>query len=746
MTNLWRNFWYGMSLVDFLRAELRWTPSRRIFTVRLFIILMIISLVSVTLRPPATVALSFAFVMMLGSSMTDYTMTLQTALRLVKLVLAAIGLSIISMALWSDQPWFLVPWSFGLITLLLFHSRTAGAPTIAAVLYVAAVLLNPERPDQNILTALWFFPTLVLLTFGTSIAAHLVFWPQDPLTVLRQHLTGRFDAIIRMLDRLAEHQPENGSGPGPDIREKPYPGAISRHFHLLANAEHAHPEIKVKHPEWIDLIVEVDTGFNNVSALARLMLETHPRPRFTGREFARLQDIAAECRSLRNDFLASRAPSAESTLRIPDEDSPNTLPDTPVTHFLHRLDDVALGARKTLAGLYGPESRPGPSATEPEPEIIPMEWSAYLGKDYWTDNLDALHYGMKFALGVIICLFVIQALRWPDIGTAMLTCVIVAQTSLGASYRMSVLRIVGAILGGLLAYVFIIVLQPALETIAGFLLAIAPVCWLAAWVGSGSPRIAYIGTQIGFSFANAILPGYGPVTELNTAWDRVLGILLGITVVGVIDYLLWPQHSERLAIDRLGLTLRTLGKFLMLETTMAGQTPSSAVLMRAIDSDLQKAANLLENAEIEPGSNRPETSARILTLDLIIDTMHGIARVVQARHRYYLDEAFRAKAEPLLEHQDAFNRSLSEVLNFLADTVENKPITTPPSARPVLKKFHNSTRPLTMNPALDWETRKSLLACADLDKILLDYLEELDSLITDLAQSHLAEFRKRLEK
>jgi multidrug resistance protein MdtO len=492
--------------------------------------------------------------------------------------------------------------------------------------------------------------------------------------------------------------------------------------------------------------VEVDTGFNNVSALARLMLENHPRPRFSGREFARLQDIAAECRELREDFLASRAPSAESTLRIPDEDSPNILPDTPVTHFLHRLDDVILGARKTLAGLYGLESRPGLPAAEPEPKFVQPEWPDYLRKDYWIDNVDALHYGMKFALGVIICLFVIQALQWPDIGTAMLTCVIVAQTSLGASYRMSVLRIVGAILGGLLAYVFIIVLQPALETIAGFLLAVAPVCWLAAWVGSGSPRIAYIGTQIGFSFANAVLPGYGPVTELNTAWDRVLGILLGIIVVGVIDYLLWPQHSERLVIDRLGLTLRTLGKFLMLEATAASQTPSPAVLMRAIDSDLQKAASLLENAELEPGTNQLETSARILTLDLIIDTMHGIARVVQARHRYYLDEAFRAKAGSLLEHQDAFNRSLSEVLNFLADTVENKPITTPPSARPVLKKLHDSARQLTMNPALDWETRKSILACADLDKILLNYLEELDSLITGLARSHPAEFRRLLEE
>lgn len=736
MTNFWRNFWGGMALADFLHVELRWTPARRILTVRLFIILMIISLVSVTLRPPPMVALSFAFVMMLGSSMTDYTMTLQTALQLVKLVLVAIILSVISIAMWGDQPWFLVPWSFGLITLLLFHSRTAGTPTIAAVLYVAAVLLNPDQPDRNVDTALWFFPSLVLLTFGTSVAAHLILWPQDPLTVLNRHLADRFDAIIRMLDRMMEHSQKEEFGSIRNIREKPYPGAISRHFHLLANAERAHPEIKGKHREWIDLIVEIDTWFNNVSALARLMIEASPHRRFTGTEFARLQNITAECRELRTDFLAARAPQAESIISIPDKDVPNIPLDQPVTHFLHRLDDVVLGVGKTLADLYGVKSMADISEAEPERKPAPtVLLPRYLQKTFWTDNIDALQYGIKFALGVIICLFVIQALQWPDIGTAMLTCVIVAQSSLGASYRMSMLRILGAILGGLLAYVFIIVLQPALETIAGFLLAIAPVCWLAAWVGSGSPRIAYIGTQIGFSFANAVLPGYGPVIDLDTAWDRVLGILLGITVVGVLDYLLWPQHSERLSIGRLGLTLRTLGNFLTLETTTASKIQSSAALMRAIDSDLQKAASLLENAEIEPGANRPEAAARLLTLDLIIDTMHGIARVVQARHRYYLDEGFRSRAEPLLKHQDILNHSFSEVLLSLAHTFEQKPATAPPSGRQPLKNLEYSARQLTINSAMDWETRKSILACVDLNKILMEYLEELDSLITRLAKS-----------
>jgi multidrug resistance protein MdtO len=724
-----------MSPADFLRAELDWTPARRILTIRLFITLMVICMVSVTLRPPSVVALSFSFVMMLGPLMMDYTMTLVTAWQLLKLECAAIVLSVVSLAMWGDQPLFLVPWSYGLITLLLFYSRVTGTPTIPAMLYVFAVLYHPEQPDQDIYGALWLFPTLGLLAFGTSIAAQLILWPQDPDKLLRQLLTQRLAAIGRMLERLAEHDKVSEFGFHPKTDERPSPGGVSRQFNLLAHAELAHPALRAKHAEWIDFIVEIDTWFNVASKLDRIMFETHPKPAFSRQDRARLRAIALECRGLMDNFQAPGTPVKELPLYFKEEGSQQTAYSKPVTLYLHRLEDATIGVNQALAALHGPETPPDTAESKPERTGSEASLPFWLPQKYWVDNRDALHYGMKFALGAMICLFMVQTLDWQGIDTAILTCVVVAQSSLGADYRKSVMRIMGASLGGLLAYGFIIVLQPALDTIAGFLLAIAPVCWLSAWAGSGSPRIAYIGTQIGYSFAHAVLPGYGPVTDLETARDRVLGILVGITVVGVIDYLLWPQRSDRMLPSRLAKTLHTLSQFLRHGTASAPTTQTSAALMKTIDSALLKALNLLDNAQIEPGSAQPEAEAKRDTMGLVIDTMHTIARVIQARHRYYANEAFRSQTEALHDQEDTLDQSFSQVLLGLADSFNGKPATPRPSSRDALLQLEDSAYRLMIDPAINWQTVKSIHACIALDQTLLDYIEELESLVESLVEA-----------
>src|SRR5262249_14083842 len=74
----------------------------------------------------------------------------------------------------------------------------------------------------------------------------------------------------------------------------------------------------------------------------------------------------------------------------------------------------------------------------------------------------------------------------------------------------------------------------------------------------GSPRISYCGYQIGLAFYKVVLQGYGPVTELRLARNRLVGIALGLVVFGVIDTYLWPVRAGATLLPTLANTLRLL--------------------------------------------------------------------------------------------------------------------------------------------------------------------------------------------
>ena len=134
----------------------------------------------------------------------------------------------------------------------------------------------------------------------------------------------------------------------------------------------------------------------------------------------------------------------------------------------------------------------------------------------------------------------------------------------------------GAVVGGLGAYFYVWIFQSQLDTIAGFAVATAPFWALAAWISAGSERIAYLGRQLGFSFATFVLHDFGQVTDLAVPRDRVIGIFLGIIVMGILDYALWPRRSIVLARHHCTAALHTLAKFttrlpdlgLMLKSTL----------------------------------------------------------------------------------------------------------------------------------------------------------------------------------
>ncbi len=279
-------------------------------------------------------------------------------------------------------------------------------------------------------------------------------------------------------------------------------GSFGKILGLLANAELIHPSMRKQHDTYLALLLEID-GLRQMAIWLDQVLTAEYRAQPMNQEKLNVYlALQSACATLRQGVEESRDVSGQIETLLADEvlhsyslqTNPSLL--TAIWRALQRIAGL-------MHNLHNPAAAPEIKTIEAETDSNEADgWiPAWFGYDFWATHADSLQFGIKFSLGAILCTLIVESLDWPDINTAIPTCLVAAQTSLGADYRLSLLRLSGAVLGGLCAYFYVLVFQSQLDTIAGFVIATIPVWALAAWISSGSERIAYMGRQLGFSFA-----------------------------------------------------------------------------------------------------------------------------------------------------------------------------------------------------------------------------------------------------
>jgi uncharacterized membrane protein YccC len=206
---------------------------------------------------------------------------------------------------------------------------------------------------------------------------------------------------------------------------------------------------------------------------------------------------------------------------------------------------IAYGAGLTvvLNLLFLPDTA-GPPAHLPKPK-------SFFVPDAFT-NPAHVHFALKVTLAAMFCYIFYSAIDWSGIHTALITCTFIALESTGATLHKGVLRISGCVIGGTLALFTIVFLMPHMDTIASLVVVVACASAIAGWVATGSEMISYAGLQIAFAFFYSVFQGYAPDTDLDNVRNRVVGILFGLVVTGVVFKYIWPERT----IDRLRAALR----------------------------------------------------------------------------------------------------------------------------------------------------------------------------------------------
>src|SRR5580698_7904385 len=161
-------------------------------------------------------------------------------------------------------------------------------------------------------------------------------------------------------------------------------------------------------------------------------------------------------------------------------------------------------------------------------------WQAVFLPDAF-QNPEYVRFALAGCLSASACYVVYNALDWPGISTAVLTCIVTALSTIGNSVQAQFLRLAGFVAGGLVLGISAqILILPGIDSIFGFALFFAAVTAIAAWFATSSPRLSFFGVQMALAFYFVNLQDFRIQTDLTIARDKVVGVLLGILAMGFI--------------------------------------------------------------------------------------------------------------------------------------------------------------------------------------------------------------------
>jgi hypothetical protein len=183
------------------------------------------------------------------------------------------------------------------------------------------------------------------------------------------------------------------------------------------------------------------------------------------------------------------------------------------------------------------------AAARPKPKRSEPDGRRLLVSDAFT-NPAHVHFALKVTFAAMFCYIVYEAIDWSGIHTAFITCTFIALESTEATLYKGTLRFVGCLIGGALALFSIVFLMPHMETIASLVVLVACASAIAGWVATGSQRISYAGLQLAFAFFYSVFQGYAPDTDLDNVRNRVVGILFGLIVTGLVFQYIWPERAR----------------------------------------------------------------------------------------------------------------------------------------------------------------------------------------------------------
>jgi len=643
--------------LPFLRRELAPTPDRAQATLRLVIACVVVTFFILTHRIPEG---ALVLLVMYFMAQED------TGTTLLASVLGAIGATLgcgTALLAWMiamDVPWLRVALLFALFAGGLFLMRTLVLAIIALPIGLAAAFLLAvpdvlHEPEQALDFLLWTW-WCVILGIATNLAVQWWLSPGDPLRLIDQEVALRLraaESVVRL--RLGEAADDASQWEAETLAL----AGLARPEKLLKVARLRHPALGTR---GVELSAVLTFAQRLVDAAA--ILETLPPAPWVRELELRLRHVAEECARLRS--------AAETGIRA-------EAPPPPI-HTAQALTESTgplAEMERALAGVR--EAWPRASTPPPPVDARNRESRPPLFVPDAFTNSEYRRFAVKGALAGLLSYVLLAATDWPGIYTAIITCYVVPLSSFGATVQKATLRFAGAAAGGLLGIVAVGAVFPYLDDLGGFWIVLAAGTAVAGWITFGSARISYAGIQLGFAFYKCILQGFGPMTSLEVARDRLIGIALGLTVLWIVETQLWPVRANEQLCAAFAATLRGLAKLVpRVRPGDEQSSPSLEPVRPEVQEQLTRVGTLLEESRFEPRA--PERDLVQHSLPDVQGAFLALLSLGRERARGRSGTA----AESFRTAEARLNEAALTALEAAAERVEGRPYPAPPKLSGVL--------------------------------------------------------------
>jgi multidrug resistance protein MdtO len=378
-------------------------------------------------------------------------------------------------------------------------------------------------------------------------------------------------------------------------------------------------------------------------------------PGVSAAQLAMLRELRANGRALDDSVMTGEPYHYVSTATPEERNATDTIP-------------AAAESQRALRA-YADLVTSGAAAAGKPPASEPM-----VAPDAWT-NPAYTRFSLKTLLAVLVCYVFYNAVDWQGVHTVMLTCLIVALPSLGASTQRALLRLSGAAVGSALALFTVVFIVPHFDDIVGLLLIVLPVVAVGAWITAGSERISYAGLQVMFTFSLALLGEFGPTTNLTEIRDRMVGILLGVCVATFVQMSFWREGEGDVLRQKLATLLRAIAAQLRPSQAGAEKGDDLPYAQRQLQAwaVLADCETTLSRVALEPAWQEGEQSQLTLRAQTVLAQGREIMLAGDALRSALVAQAGSSSPHTIDAVQAAQQQASAELNRYAEELAANPP-------------------------------------------------------------------------